>query len=349
MPEAALPVAADHKTLAARGVYTDAEREQLKQLQLPEEDETPLESHYHILQINLLAEVIHQHLQPRTDYFCGTNMFVYYNLEQAEGIIEFMEGKRDRAPYKGPDLFVAVGVDGTKRRKHWVVWDEDDRFPDLIVEITSPSTKSKDTGENLKLFAQVFRTREYFWYDEEAGEWMGYRLQGESYAPIEVNERGWRWSEVLGAWLGVSELPYRGWRYRWLRLYDVGGRLVPTGEELAAAERERAGAERQRAERAERRIERERLLREQERQRAEQERQRAEAERQRAEQERLLRRLHPNRDFRHLRVAEHRTRTEQGVGLRERETPKRTPYTEKSHKTPHSHARNYSLAGLRAG
>ena len=310
MPEAALPIAAEQETVAARGVYTDAERELLRQLQLPEEDGVPLESHYHALQQQLLAEVIHQHFKGRTDYFCGTNMFVYYSREQAQGITDFVEGKRESAPYKGPDLLVVVGVDGTKRRKHWVVWDEDDRFPDLIVEITSPSTKSKDTDENLELFAQVFRTREYFWYDEEAGEWMGYRLQGESYVPIEVNARGWRWSEVLGAWLGVSELPYRGWRYRWLRLYDGAGRLVPTGEELAAAERERAEAERQRAEQAERRIEQERLLREQEhqraeraerraererqradaeRQRAEQERQWAEAERQRAEQERLLR------------------------------------------------------------
>ena len=100
--------------------------------------------------------------------------------------------------------------------------------------------------------------------------------------PIEVNERGWRWSEVLGAWLGVSELPYRGWRYRWLRLYDVGGRLVPTGEELAAAERERA-------EQAARRAERERLLREQERRRAEAERLLREQAERRIEQERLLR------------------------------------------------------------
>jgi Uma2 family endonuclease len=284
MPEAALPIAAEQETVAARGVYTDAERELLRQLQLPEEDETPLESHYHALQQQLLAEVIHQHFTGRSDYFCGTNMFVFYSREQAQGITDFVEGKRESAPYKGPDLLVVVGVDGTKRRKHWVVWDEDDRFPDLIVEITSPSTKSKDTGENLKLFAQVFRTREYFWYDEEAGEWMGYRLQGASYVPIEVNARGWRWSEVLGAWLGVSELPYRGWRYRWLRLYDVGGRLVPTGEELAAAERALREQERQRAEQAERRIERERRRAERERQRAEAERQRAEQERQRAEQ-----------------------------------------------------------------
>jgi Uma2 family endonuclease len=305
MPDAALPVAVEQNTPAARGVYTDAERELLRQLQLPEEDETPLESHYHALQQQLLAEVIHQHFKGRTDYFCGTNMFVFYSLEQAQGITDFVEGKRESAPYKGPDLLVVVGVDGTKRRKHWVVWDEDDRFPDLIVEITSPSTKSKDTGENLELFAQVFRTREYFWYDEEAGEWMGYRLQGESYVPIEVNARGWRWSEVLGAWLGVSELPYRGWRYRWLRLYDVGGRLVPTGEELAAAERERAEVERQRAEQAERRIERERR-------RAERERQRAEAEHQRAEQERLLREQERQRaEAERQRAEQERQRAEQ--------------------------------------
>jgi Uma2 family endonuclease len=285
MPEAALPIAVEQNTSAARGVYTDAERELLRQLQLPEEDGIPLESHYHALQQQLLAEVIHQHFKGRSDYFCGTNMFVYYSLEQAQGIIDFVEGKTDRAPYKGPDLLVVVGIDGTKRRKHWVVWDEDDRFPDLIVEITSPSTKSKDTDDNLKLYAQVFRTREYFWYDEEAGEWMGYRLQGESYVPIEVNERGWRWSEVLGGWLGVSELPYRGWRYRWLRLYDVEGRLVPTGEELAAAERALREQERQRAEQAERRIERERRRAEAERQRAEQ------AERRLAELEAELKRL----------------------------------------------------------
>jgi hypothetical protein len=141
MPKDTALAAPEAQTPATRGVYTDAERELLRQLQLPEEDETPLESHYHALQQQLLAEVIHQHFTGRTDYFCGTNMFVFYSLEQAQGITDFVEGKRESAPYKGPDLLVVVGVDGTKRRKHWVVWDEDDRFPDLIVEITSPSTK----------------------------------------------------------------------------------------------------------------------------------------------------------------------------------------------------------------
>jgi Uma2 family endonuclease len=303
MPEVAVPVATEQGTLAARGILTDAEREQLRQLQLPEEDGVPLESYYHVLQGALLAEVIHQHLKGRTDYFCGRNMFVYFSLQQAQEIIEFVEGKRDEVRYKGPDLFVVLGVDGKRRCKSWLVWEENDRFPDLIVEIVSPSTKEKDTKDNLELYAKVFRTREYFWYDEELGEWMGYRLQGGEYVPIEPNEYGWRWSEVLGAWLGVSELPYQGWRYRWLRLYDAEGRLVPTGEELAQVaqqlaeaerrradqERRRAEQERRRAEQAQRRAERERRRAEQEQRRAEREHQRAEQERRRAEQERRLR------------------------------------------------------------
>jgi Uma2 family endonuclease len=210
-------------------------------------------------------------------------------IKQAEKVIQFVQGQRRRAPYKGPDFFVVLGgVDGTKDRKRWVVWHEGGRYPDVIIEITSPSTKSKDTKDNLLLYSKVFRTREYYWYDEEAGELAGYRLQGRV-VPIVPSERGvvrgvsfaggrWLWSEVLGVWLGVSDAPFLGWRYRWLRFYREDGSLVPTREEIAEAERQRAEAERQRAEQAEQRAEQERLLREQ-------------AERRLAELEAELRRL----------------------------------------------------------
>jgi hypothetical protein len=45
----------------------------------------------------------------------------------------------------------------------------------------------------------------------------------------------------------VSDAPFLGWRYRWLRFYREDGSLVPTNAELAEAER-------QRAEQAERRL-----------------------------------------------------------------------------------------------
>jgi Uma2 family endonuclease len=297
MPETATPVVSEQEQVAPPSDLLQAERALLHKYQLhelPEEDEVPLESYYHRLQINLLHELTYQLFKDRTDFYCGGNMFLYYDLQQAEKVIQFVQGQRRRAPYKGPDFFVVLGgVDGTKDRKRWVVWHEGGRYPDVIIEITSPSTKSKDTKDNLLLYSKVFRTREYYWYDEGSGELVGYRLEGDDYVPIAPNERGWLWSEVLGVWLGVSDLPYQGWRYRWLRYYDAEGRLVPTGEE---AERARAEAERQRAEQAEQRAARERLRREQERQRAEAERILREQERllreqaeQRAEQERLLR------------------------------------------------------------
>jgi Uma2 family endonuclease len=267
MPKTAVPSAPEQPQVAPPDDLLEAERELLHKYQLhelPEEDEVPLENHYHRLQINLLHELTYQLFKDRTDFYCGGNMFLYYDLKQAEKVIQFVRGERRRAPYKGPDFFVVLGgVDGTKDRKRWVVWREGGRYPDVIIEITSPSTKSKDTKDNLLLYSKVFRTREYYWYDEGAGELVGYRLQGDEYVSIAPNERGWLWSEVLGVWLGVSDAPFLGWRYRWLRFYREDGSLVPTREEIAEAERQRAEAERQRAEQAEQRAEQERLLREQ--------------------------------------------------------------------------------------
>jgi Uma2 family endonuclease len=289
MPKTAVPSAPEQPQVAPPDDLLQAERELLHKYQLhelPEEDEVPLENHYHRLQINLLHELTYQLFKHRTDFYCGGNMFLYYDLQQAEKVIQFVRGERRRAPYRGPDFFVVLGgVDGTKDRKRWVVWREGGRYPDVIIEITSPSTKSKDTKDNLLLYSKVFRTREYYWYDEASGELAGYRLQGDEYVPIVPSGRGWLWSEVLGVWLGVSDAPFLGWRYRWLRFYDAEGRLVPTREEIAEAERQRAEVERQRAE-----VERQRA--EQAEQRAEQERlMREQAERRLAELEAELKRL----------------------------------------------------------
>ncbi|MCS7300964.1 MAG: hypothetical protein NZ556_05350, partial [Fimbriimonadales bacterium] len=98
---------------------------------------------------------------------------------------------------------------------------------------------------------------EYFWYDEAKADLKGYRLQSSTleYQPIAPNERGWLWSEVLGAYLGVweGELLQRR-RYRWLRLFDKDGNLVLIDEERELQARQQVEQERQRAEAAERRI-----------------------------------------------------------------------------------------------
>jgi Uma2 family endonuclease len=248
MPRAATEPRKSRRAATRKDAYlTDIEREieYLENLELPEGDGEPLESDWHVVQISLLDELVRQLFQGRTDFFCGGNMFIYYSLEQAHSIIQ------GHPLYKGPDFFVVKDVDGTKPRKSWVVWQEGGRYPDVIVELLSPSTARKDRHENKQLYERVFHTAEYFWYDVDTGELQGFRLHEGRYKPIEADEHGWLWSAELGAYFGVWEGEYRGRRYPWLRLYTADGNLVPT---QAEAERQRAEAERQRAERLAQRL-----------------------------------------------------------------------------------------------
>ncbi|BCW96690.1 MAG: Uma2 family endonuclease [Fimbriimonadales bacterium] len=226
------PRRADSERAAWDAILPDLEK--LRQLDLPDSDGMPMESDYHVMQLYLLLDVVHQHLGAPRDYFCSGNMFIYYSVDQAVEISDYVNERSDKRPrYKGPDFFLVKGVDGTKERRKWIVWEEDGRYPDLIVEIVSPSTKEKDLNENKELYAKVFHTPEYFWYDSWTGELGGYKLVGRNYEPIPPNERGWLWSEVLGAWVGVWKGAYRGRTYPWLRLYDAEGNLLLTGDERA--------------------------------------------------------------------------------------------------------------------
>ena len=142
--------------------------------------------------------------------------------------------------FKGPDFFLVRDVDGTKPRDSWVVWQEDGRYPDLVVEFISSSARQKDVERNVGFYARVFRVPEYFWFDRRTEELVGYRLVGREYVRIEPDARGWLWSAVLGAYLGVWRGEYRGRVWLWLRLWDSEGQLVLTREEREARERARA-------------------------------------------------------------------------------------------------------------
>jgi Uma2 family endonuclease len=268
-----------------------ASLEQLQQLKLYPGDGDRMESDWHVVSITLLDELVRNHLGAPKNYFCGGNMFIYYSVAQAKEVEEYVEAKTvARKPrFKGPDFFLVRDVDGTKPRESWVVWDEGGRYPDLVVEFISTSTRKKDVDENVKFYAKVFRVPEYFWFDRRSGELVGYRLSGSSYTPIEPDARGRLWSEVLGAYLGVWRGEYRGRRFPWLRLWDKEGRLVPTTAERAARERTARSRAEARAEQAEAQAQQERAAREQAEAQAQQER--AERERLQAELERLREQL----------------------------------------------------------
>jgi Uma2 family endonuclease len=196
---------------------------------LPTEDGIPLESPWHRAEINLLIDILVHAWRDRTDYYVGGNMFIYFSREQVLN--------RD---YRGPEFFVVKYVDGTAERGSWIVWEEGGRYPDLIIELLSPSTAEMDKTVKKQLYEQTFRTPEYFCYDPYNQELLGWRLGNGSYYSLEPDENGQLWSSMLQAWIGLWEGEFLGRTKIWLRLFDENGQLLLTGME---AERQRAEQE----------------------------------------------------------------------------------------------------------
>ena len=198
---------------------------------LPCDDGEPMETPRHREQMELLIHSLNAYWAERTDYYVAGNMFLHYDPQQ-------------RQRFRGPDFFLVLDVDNHER-KSWVVWHEGMRFPDVIIELLSDSTRSIDMGEKKRLYEQAFRTEEYYLYDPFSYELTGYYLHGARYEERVPDEHGRIFSAVTDLSLGVQ-----GERLRW---FTKDGNLVPTPEELADQERQRADQEQQRADQAEQR------------------------------------------------------------------------------------------------
>ena len=208
------------------------------------DDGEPLESDWHTVAFPLLRKLIVRAMaeQGRTDFFCGANIFVYYSVEQAWAVAEEEKRGLEKRAFRGPDVFWVGGIDPDRDRQAWIAWEEDGRLPDVVVELLSASTAHKDRTEKRDLYAQVFRTAEYFLCDPDTRQLEGLRLSDRSYQPIQPDENGRLWSEQLGVFLGLWHGQEDGRTGAWVRLFRPDGSLVPTPEEQAEAERQRAEA-----------------------------------------------------------------------------------------------------------
>ena len=130
-----------------------------------------------------------------------------------------------------PDFFVVLETE-RKPRKSWVVWEEDGKYPHVIVEIISPKTAATDRGLKKQIYQDIFRTPDYFWFDPDSLELKGFQLVGGRYQELQPNTDGWLWSQQLELYLGTHQSK--------LRLFTPEGQLIPTPEEAAQQERQRA-------------------------------------------------------------------------------------------------------------
>jgi Uma2 family endonuclease len=103
-------------------------------------NEPPWETHLHLLQILLLLNCLNWWWRDRQDYFATGNLTIYYSPDQ-----------RKSEDFRGPDFFVVLGTD-PKPRKSWVVWEENGKYPNLIIEILSDSTAATDRGLKKQIY-----------------------------------------------------------------------------------------------------------------------------------------------------------------------------------------------------
>jgi Uma2 family endonuclease len=167
------------------------------------------------------VEALDSYFQNRPDVYVSGNLFVYYEQGNPKAVV-------------APDVLVVLGVE-KKKRPSYKVWDEQNKIPDFVLEITSKSTASEDRGTKKGLYAYL-GVKEYFQYDPTADylkpPLQGFRLVEENYLPIpgrETNDDLSIVSEVLGLelWLDTNGK---------MRFYSPAtGEKLPSPKEMGQA------------------------------------------------------------------------------------------------------------------
>jgi Uma2 family endonuclease len=174
--------------------------------------------------------------QPRV--YVGGNMLMYYNPQSGWDHVS-------------PDVFVTFNVPRGDRRK-WETWKEDDRFADVVFEITSASTYAEDLGKKRRLYAR-HGVQELYLYDPEHDVqpyFRGFRLVDGELVELPPLINNAYYSALLRVELRVIG--------QWLRVIDpTTGEPMPIPEEIEVArrlaeERERQAREREQEAEAER-------------------------------------------------------------------------------------------------
>jgi Uma2 family endonuclease len=138
----------------------------------PESDGRPMaETDVHRDLLVYFIEALQEHYRDREVYVSG-NLLLYY-----------VEGENTKSV--SPDCLVALGLDPAPRRVY-KTWEEG-KVPDLVIEVTSISTKREDQGRKKRLYAQL-GVRE-LWLVDPLGEYLGAPFQG--YRLV-----GGRWIEI---------------------------------------------------------------------------------------------------------------------------------------------------------
>lgn len=192
----------------------------------PESDGKPMaETDVHINILIYLREALRDHFRDDPQVYVASNLFLYYEEGDPHQVV-------------APDVFVVKGVPKGDRRTY-KLWEEEDKGPQVVFEVTLRRTRKEDLGPKKGTY-EMLGVREYFLFDPLA-EYLqpplvGYWLEEGGYRR-EAGER--LVSEVLGL-----ELRVEGGRL-WLYDLETGEKLLSPLEAQAARREAEARAERE--------------------------------------------------------------------------------------------------------
>jgi Uma2 family endonuclease len=159
---------------------------------LPESDGKPVaETDAHRDQMAYLLDALREYFRDDPQVYVAGNIFLYYR-----------DDSKTRQSVS-PDIFVVRGVKKKSRRIYNL--DVERKAPEVVIELTSPSTKTEDLGTKRFIYASL-GVKEYFLFDPYSEAihpaLRGFRLEEGEYLPM-VGAR--LTSEVLGLHLVVED------------------------------------------------------------------------------------------------------------------------------------------------
>ncbi|MBW4614307.1 MAG: Uma2 family endonuclease [Desmonostoc vinosum HA7617-LM4] len=211
---------------------TSVEYYPITPIEYPDEDGKPLaEGDFQRKYLLYAVDVLGIYFQNCPNVYVSGNLFIYYEKGNPESVV-------------APDVFVIFGIDN-KERRSYKTWQENNKTPDFVLEITSKTTRSRDQGAKKGIYA-FLGVREYFQYDP-TGDYLNPQLQGlrlleGNYLPVENNTMP---DGTLSLSSEVLQLELRLEAGK-LRFYDsVTGQTLLSHEEEATARRIAEAAQQQ--------------------------------------------------------------------------------------------------------
>jgi Uma2 family endonuclease len=163
--------------------------------------------------------VMFQTIETLQAYYAGQKTYVTGNL-----LVFYRPG--DKRRHVSPDVMVVKNID-PGLRLNYLIWEEG-RSPDVVIEITSVSTRREDLKKKFDIYRSEMHVTEYFLFDPRSDylspRLLGFRLVADEYVAIEAVE-GRLPSDELGLFLESAG--------ETLRFFDPAiARWLPTYQEV---------------------------------------------------------------------------------------------------------------------